>query len=86
MIMTPKEKALELFYKFNKVTSKEFNSDTFTSATSAKKCALIAVDEIISQLQCVSDFESSIFIDNEYISVIELIEYWEEVKKEIENI
>lgn len=47
--MKPKEKALELFYKFNKITSKEFNSDTLHSATSAKECALICINEIIDQ-------------------------------------
>jgi hypothetical protein len=46
--MTPKEKALNLFYKYNSQTSNEFKSDSFTAAKTAKECALICVDEILN--------------------------------------
>jgi hypothetical protein len=45
--MTPKEKYQELFYKFNTITSKEFKSDTVTSASAANECVRIAVEEIL---------------------------------------
>ena len=69
MILTPKEKAQELFTKFavylraNLMYDEEANED-------AKQCALMCVDELI-QSHYGSDKPS------EYI-------YWQEVKKEIE--
>lgn len=39
--MTPKEKAIELFDKYDSFLYKEYNN------LEAKKCALIAVDEIL---------------------------------------
>ena len=71
--MEIREKALELFYKFNKITSKEFNSDTFTSATSAKQCALICVDEILRVVNIGYNPKRD-------------IKYWKEVKQEIEKL
>lgn len=63
--MTPKEKAKELFDKMKGFRVKHSHS---------KKCALIAVDEILN-------------IDNikPYILHKEIIKYYIEVKKEIEN-
>lgn len=54
--MTPKEKAKELFYKFNNI----------------RQHTLICVDEIVKAQGkeiCMNDFD-----------------YWQEVKKEIENL
>ena len=68
--MTPREKALNLFYKYNSQTSNEFKSDSFTAAKTAKECALICVYEIISE-----------FYLEEDVAI-----YWKEVKKEIENL
>jgi hypothetical protein len=45
--MTPKEKAEELFEKYWLVDSDE-DSAPYTDKSMAKKCALIAVDEIIN--------------------------------------
>jgi len=62
--MTPKEKAKELFDKYNKTV----NTITYTPI---KKCALIAVDEIL----------------NEYWSHdTKRRDYWNEVKQEIEKL
>jgi len=67
--MTPKEKAEELFGKYamylraNLIYDEEANED-------AKECAVIAVDEIIKELE-------RCFIYNEY---------WQEVKTEIEKL
>ena len=57
--MTPKEKYQELFYKFNTITSKEFKSDTVTSASAANKCVRIAVEEMINDCDASSPFETT---------------------------
>ena len=78
--MTPKEKAIELVEKFkNPVTEYPKEENIYYN-----ECALIAVDEII---------KSNPFIDityNKYnCSWIEKksnVEYWQEVKQEIEKL
>jgi hypothetical protein len=70
--MTPKEKAKELVYKFD--NTMEFS----TPQRFAKKCAMIAVDEI---LQNVYDDRATIGRRN-----LTDKEYWTEVKQEIENL
>ena len=70
--MTPKEKAEELFEKFN-------NPDTthHPYVHNAQQCALIAVDEILS------DYKNYLLHENtEYKGLM----YWKEVKKEIEKL
>jgi len=67
--MTPKEKAVELFDKYNR-----FDFNTIVNSTQrnyAKQCALIAVDEIINS------------VDEEHVSDI-FNEFWNEVKQEIQ--
>jgi len=69
--MTPKEKAQELVDKY-----KEFTEDNFAeSYCNAKQCALIAVNEMLD-------------IDNvkPYILHKEIIDYWQEVKEEINKL
>lgn len=72
--MTPKEKAIELYQKY------ELLGIDFTRGVSmkeySKQCALIAVDEVI-------DILSVLPYGMEYLSHID---YWEEVKQEIENL
>jgi len=72
--MTPKEKANELVDKFrNEITS--FLGDNMKKIN-AKKCALVAVDELIKihyLLTTTHDTSPS-------------INYWKEVKQEIENL
>jgi hypothetical protein len=69
--MTPKDKALELYNKYEQL------SRDFTRGVSmkefAKQCALIAVDEIIEVLKNIADITTSWL-------------YYEEVKQEIENL
>jgi hypothetical protein len=69
--MTPKEKAVELFDKFN-------NPDIthYPYVHNAQQCALIAVDEII---KAVND------PDDTFLSK-DGVDYWEEVKQEIEKL
>jgi hypothetical protein len=69
--MTPKEKAEELFDKFN-------NPDrtNYPYVHNAQQCALIAVDEIIKA----NPYEVS------KTDMDSTIEYWQEVKQEIEQL
>jgi hypothetical protein len=75
MILTPKEKAKELVNRFAKLPE-EGSLMWYLSFEIAKKCALIAVDEII-------ELHKGMFMaerENQNES------YWQEVKKEIENL
>ena len=62
--MTPQEKAIDLYNKFN-YESKHF------LMLDAKKCAIIAVNEVLNAGKNVDEFADS---------------YWIEVKKEIEKL
>jgi hypothetical protein len=68
--MIPKEKAIELYNKFLNPSG-----DTYLYGMleheSAKECALIAVDEIIKDKKAFKQIS---------------IEYWEDVKQEIEKL
>jgi hypothetical protein len=82
--MTPKEKARELVNQFlekipfadtnvYKDWKKEMNDK-------AKQCALIAVDEV---QQLIKDLSSC---KNRFIYIIDEMNYWQEVKQEIEKL
>jgi hypothetical protein len=82
--MIPKEKALELVNKFRKYTDGTDEDDRFSPAIekeNAKLCALIAVDEILNNAVRYNAYDgvtgSDIWID---------IEYWQEVKQEMEQL
>ena len=70
--MTPKEKAGELYNKM-------YDYSLFEEE--AKRCALIAVDEIIDFMEA-DDFDS----DTCYWANHSKMQYWQEVKQEIENL
>ena len=72
--MTPKEKAEELVDKFYYIPNSQgiFMMQDYQ----AKECALIAVDEILEVLY-------SLKLGN---ALSEELEYWEEVKQEIEKL
>ena len=73
--MTPKEKARQLFDKYN-----SFDFNTIVNQTHrryAKQCALIAVDEIIETLN------KEVYPRFQYDDTFE---YWENVKNEIESL
>ncbi len=70
--MTPKEKAKELFDKMFLVIE---NKGMYDDLYRAKQCALIAVEEIKEAIFW-HPFESPNFE----------LEYWQEVKQEIENL
>jgi hypothetical protein len=69
-MISPKEKAVELFDKFMKPID-ELHKYPMCFST-AKQCALIAVDEVLKYSKA--------------HGFIGLTEYYEEVKKEIQNI
>jgi hypothetical protein len=73
--MTPKEKAQDLFFKVTMISLEQ----TFgLPKTSAKQCALIAVDEIIN---------TGLLLDSSiYVTVKTSLDYWQQVKQEIEKL
>jgi hypothetical protein len=68
--MTPKEKAIELINKFDKAVNTNSN-------TPLKKCALISVDEMISQMLSLMKFFNE---DRSEFEAIEL-DYLTKVKQ-----
>ena len=67
--MTPKEKAEELFNDFYWDLENDYK---------ANRCALIAVNKIISCLE-----DDDLYIQGE-TNINEIIDYWQQVKQEIE--
>ena len=75
--MTPKEKAKDLFNKIGKSISKPQKSGgSRFNIQMCKQCALIAVDEIIDTFIPKTKPDFTCYE----------IEYWKEVKQEIENL
>lgn len=70
--MTPKQKAIELFDKFNKP-----DTTHYPYIHNAQQCALIAVDEIIASNPIIFREDNSIMLNKSY---------WQEVKQEIETL
>ena len=70
--MTPHEKAKELYNKYFTMIKIESYIDRVSSIPYVKKCALIAVEEILND----PFYTNTINISGVY--------YWQEVKKEIE--
>ena len=69
--MTPKEKAKELVNKFIPHVQWKLGQDEIIER--AKRCALIAVDEILNE-------------ENDFIQTKWHYNYWEEVKNEINKL
>jgi hypothetical protein len=67
--MTPKEKAIQLFDKFNNPDRTNYPYYSHN----AQQCALIAVDEILA-----------VFYDDIREMWLDELNYWHQVKKEIE--
>jgi hypothetical protein len=76
--MTPKEKAVELYNKYEQL-GKDFTRGV-SMADFAKECALIAVDEILTIVKFYEKQNCRLLIDN--MKVL----YWQEVKQEIEKL
>ena len=78
--MTPKEKAIELLDKFMlRIILNIKQNITVSIIESAKQCALLSVDEILNSLD-----SKKIIYGSDYR--FEENTYWEQVKKEIENL
>lgn len=77
--MTPKEKAKELFDKYA-TYAVMWTGGIEVEKQNCKQCALIAVDEIISNMPY--GFYSGIRPNYKGTD----LEYWQEVKQEIENL
>ncbi len=76
--MTPKEYANELYSKFDNLLNKDFIHPIVYNSQ-LKKCALILVEDSIKRYFNLEEdmYERSYSIE---------INYWQEVKKEIENL
>jgi len=78
--MTPQEKADELFWKYRPIIAgKQFVTGLVLMSEAkelTKQCALVAVEEILNTLYSIP-FGNA--LDNE-------LEYWNEVKQEIEKL
>ena len=72
--MTAKEKANELYSKYDDLLNKDFGNHIVFD-NQIKQCALIAVDELIEIACDYSDYDETV-----------TKEYWEKVKIEIENL
>ena len=70
--MTPKEKAIELVDRYYSLFSIELENTV--DITEAQKCALISADEVLNALD-ENQWQNKLFID-----------YWYEVKQEIEKL
>jgi len=89
--MTPKEKAAELVDKFYQTTPNEYFVNEpigikgrYKSWEQAKQCALIAVDEI---LKLDNPNTYNYLTEGKENLIVELADnYWQNVKKEIENL
>ena len=76
--MTPKAKAKELFKKYSKGKD-EYGWSLTEFDSCAKLCALIAIDEIVK--------ECSEWVGGDFSRWEQLrIDYWQEVKQEIEKL
>jgi hypothetical protein len=69
-VMTPKEKAEELFAKYAFLTISDMSDENFNQT---KQCVLIAVDEVLNE-------------ENHFIQTDAHFLYWKEVKQEIEKL
>jgi len=81
--MTPKEKAKELYDKFFDYAE---SITRYSQHNNTKQCALIAVDMAIEQFKGVFHSLKNIGILNDKIEDTENYKYWQQVKKEIEEL
>jgi hypothetical protein len=78
--MTPKEKAEELIMKFKSAESQDGYNDV-RDIHAAIRCALIAVSEILS-----SGVDVDYYFDKSVGYMISYVEYYQEVKQELEKL
>jgi hypothetical protein len=78
--MTPKEKAKELTYRFYRIIPLDKMTIDYNLA---KKCALIAVDELIEATSVKYEYNSDFELK---ITGKKPLQYWLDVKQEIEKL
>ena len=85
-MMTPKEKAIELYNKMYETGFKP--KSVLLRIEQAKECALIAVDEIILSRKDDSQFDDTLWSGGSDMYTMHpmYLKYWQEVKQEIENL
>ncbi len=84
--MTPQEKAEEILYKFKNSECKDGYNDV-RDIFASKRCALIAVDEIIDSFPFYPTAQDvGAKAQGLYENVVFSTNYWKEVKQEIENL
>lgn len=86
--MEAREKAMELVQRFIEPTQQWDELDGFIpNKHAAKTCALITVDEILNLgLHDVGDYRNDQSSLNDFSTVTWYINYWQEVKQEIEKL
>ena len=84
--MSPKEKAIELYSKYEQL-GKDFTRGV-SMKEFAKQCTLIAVDEIISSRKDDSQFDDTLWAGGSDMYTMHpmYLKYWQEVKQEIEKL
>lgn len=86
--MTPKEQAVGLINKFESHVKWGYDNEG-NWINHAKQCALIAVEQIINELEQLRKPEYTTFVlsyeTQETNDGYEKIDYWQSVKKEIES-
>jgi hypothetical protein len=78
--MTPREKANELYSKYDDLLNKDFGNPIVFD-NQLKQCALIAVDQILNELDELLELP-----EQQQDSVYRSWLYYKEVKEEIENL
>lgn len=81
--MTVKEKAKELLDKYYNTECIEETDDAYMCEHLAKKCAILCVDEIINSKPIEPNHEHSESLSGKVESSIQ---YWEQVKEEINGL
>lgn len=74
--MTPKEKSQELIEKYCQIL---FGDEQIVNITHPKKCALIAVDEMLVEIEMMK-------LLKELKSTKRYLSFWQQVKDEINNL
>jgi hypothetical protein len=85
--MIPQDKAIDLVNKF-KYNTRAYSEDKQweDTAYNAKQCALITVDEIFDLGLLSGDYRNDQSTMDDFSTVTWYINYWQEVKQEIEKL
>jgi hypothetical protein len=79
-----KEKAIQLVNSFDEL-GRDFTRGVSMKEFS-KQCALLAVEEMLGEYQSMSDLESVLVINNKLTFIVHQLQYWMEVKQNIQKL